>query len=499
VTAMTSSRLRLPALICALLLLCGGDGKAAQVTAPVLQASLPAAGSAMKVGGMLVRLEQFLEMRDGRVQAQMSFHNLDDSAPASLALNRENADAIANMITQVRNPKGVLRLRNAQGIEYRLLEVSRLGDVQPDNDWISVEPGGSAFLTATFDPNGAARGVQPFALSVPVRMQWRAGDAAADRTGVFQINFGGLHRSTNDVRPLAAIQPAAIPAAPASLLPAPSAPAAVASHFDDDLAPLIARLPAARADSHRYLFAVGVEQYDDAPSVSFAERTARAMADLLRKRYGIPEENVTVIAGADATGMKILGRLNSLVQRLTAGDTVYFYYTGHGLSARDGSNVYVVPKDAVPGAYEVEMLSLNALLRRFETSNATRVVAFLDTCFSGRISQHESLFPGAAPLVPTQIPATPAGAAGKTTLFLAGQSYQLANDYPEHGYRLFSYFLMRGLLDGKDDATGLEAYVAGEVRRISARRGAEYVQEPQLTGAALPLAGPDLSRTRRLH
>lgn len=491
VTDMTISRAwRIAALASALLL----PGTAAFAAPADFQTvSLPAAGGAMKVGGMLVRLEEFLEMRDGRVQAQMSFHNLDDSAPASLALNRENSDAIANMITQVRNPKGVLRLRNAQGAEYRLIEVSRLGDVQPNSDWISVEAGGSAFLTATFDPNGATRGAQPFALSVPVRMQWRPSDASADRTSVFQINFGGLHRATEEAH-----RPAPARTEPVSLLPAPAVPTAGA-HFDDDLAPLIARLPAARTDTHRYLFAVGVEQYDDAPSVPFAERTARSMSDLLRKRYGIPEENVTVITGTDATGMKILGRLNSLVQRLTAGDTVYFYYTGHGLTARDGANVYMVPKDAVPGAYEVEMLSLNALLRRFENSNAARVVAFLDTCFSGRISQHESLFPGAAPLVPTQIPATPAGVTGKTTLFLAGQSYQLANDYPEHGYRLFSYFVMRGLLDGKDDATGLEAYVAGEVRRISARRGAEYVQEPQLTGATLPLAGPDMARTRRLH
>ena len=74
---------------------------------------------------------------------------------------------------------------------------------------------------------------------------------------------------------------------------------------------------------------------------------------------------MTVITGADATGMKIIGRLNSLIQRLTPGDTVYFYYAGHGLAARDGNAVYVVPKDAGPGAYEVEQLSLATLIHRF--------------------------------------------------------------------------------------------------------------------------------------
>src|SRR5208283_2129042 len=97
-------------------------------------------------------------------------------------------------------------------------------------------------------------------------------------------------------------------------------------------------------------------------------------------------------------GTKMTGRINSLIQRLTPGDTVFFYYAGHGLSSRDGSEVYVVPKDAVPGAYEVEALSLGSLLHRFESSPASRVIAFLDTCFSGRVSRDKSLFPGTAPL-----------------------------------------------------------------------------------------------------
>lgn len=451
--------------------------------------ALAAAGSAMRVGGLLVRLEEFIEMRDGRIQAQMSFHNPSDSAPASLALTRQDSDPIAGMIAQASDPKSVLRLKNAQGAEYRLIEMSRMGDVQGGSDWISVGPGGSAILTATFDPNGAARGAQPFALTVPVRLQ------QAERSNVFQVNFGGLRRGTAEpAREVMA--PAAAPIAPVSLLP--PAPAVAKAQFDDDLAPLIARMPAARPDPKRYLFAVGVEQYDDAPAVPFAERTAKSMASLLGKRYGIPDENVTLITGADATGMKILGRLNSLTQRLNSGDTVYFYYTGHGLSGRDGSNVFMVPKDAVPGAYEVEMLSLGALLKRFENSKASRVVAFLDTCFSGRINQRESLFPGAAPLVPSPLPTTPAGTSGKTTLFLAGQSFQFANDYPERGYRLFSYFLMRGLLDGTDDAEALESYVTREVRRVSAKRGAEYVQEPQLHGATLSLAAP-VTRDRSIR
>lgn len=447
----------------------------------------PAVG-VMRVGGMTVRLDDFLELRDGSVEAHMSFHNAGTKAAASFAVPK----------TATGESKAVVRLRNAEGDEYRLADLSEFGDASAGTGWVSVPPGESAFLTATFKPEGAARGAQPFALNMPVRMTWHPDDGPDERTSAFEINFGGLRRAAVDPE----LQMPATPPAPVALLPEPpkaitpppqvmaSLPPATASapKFIDDLAPMIAGLRPSKTDSHRYLFAVGVEQYDDAPAVPFAERSARAMTDLVRKRYGVPEENAVLVTAADATGMKILGRLNSFIQRLQPGDTVYFYYTGHGVAARDGSNVYLMAKDTVPGAYEVEMLSLKALLQRLDQSNATRVIAFLDTCFSGRVGQKGSLFPGAAPLVPEPLPTETFSAMSKTTLFLAGQAYQLANDYPEHGYRLFSYFLMKGILQGNDDPTNLAAYVAPEVRRISARRGAEFVQEPQLVGAKQKLA-----------
>jgi hypothetical protein len=431
-----------------------------------IMANLPVAAGSLKVGNLVVRLERFTERRDGRVQAELSLYNLDRDAAASFVLNAKNADA---------------SLRNAEGEPYRLLGISQFADTESESGWTTVAPGGSAAVTATFSSDDAPRGAQPFALKIPMRLKWSTGDAQLARVRSFDVNFGGLRRQSElalvpQAAPVERVQAMALSPLPAA--PSPS------EKFDDDLAPQIAALPAARPDGRRYLFAIGVSEYDDAPSVPFADRSAQLMTDLLRKRYGVPEENITLITGEDATGLKILGRLNSFVQRLTPGDTVFFYYAGHGLSGRDGKAVYVVPKDAVPGAYEVEMLSLASLLGRFESSPAARVVAFLDTCFSGRVGGDQSLFPGVAPLVPTATAAPALQSKGKVTLFLAGQDHQFANDYPERGHRLFSYFLMRALLRGTDNATEVHAIAAKEVRRISAKRGAEFLQEPRLEGAS---------------
>ncbi|MGE4063080.1 MAG: caspase family protein [Rhodospirillaceae bacterium] len=435
-----------------------------------ITADLSVAAGVLKVGNLSIRLQRFTELRDGKIQAELSIHNLDSEATASFVLNAQNAD---------------VSLRNADGAPYRLLGISQFADLQSETGWTTIAPESSAAMTATFAADDAPRGMQPFALKIPMRLKWRSDDVPVKAVRSFDVNFGGLRRQSElalvpEAAPVERVQAMALQPLPAT--PTPS------DKFDDDLAPQVASLRAARPDGRRYLFAIGVNQYDDAPEVPFADRSASLMTDLLRRRYGVPQENITLITGEEATGLKILGRLNSLVQRLTPGDTVFFYYAGHGLSGRDGKAVYVVPKDAVPGAYEVEMLSLASLVGRFESSPAARVIAFLDTCFSGRVGGDQSLFPGVAPLVPTPTATAPTvQSKGKVTLFLAGQDHQFANDYPERGHRLFSYFLIKGLLRGSDNATEVHAFAAKEVRRISAKRGAEFLQEPKLEGASGPI------------
>ena len=48
--------------------------------------------------------------------------------------------------------------------------------------------------------DGAAHGVQPFTLTMPVRMAWHPDDGPDERTSAFEINFGGLHRAVGGER-----------------------------------------------------------------------------------------------------------------------------------------------------------------------------------------------------------------------------------------------------------------------------------------------------------
>ena len=126
----------------------------------------------MAVGGMTVRLEEFVEMRDGSIRAQISFRNPDAVNTVTLAMNARMLEGRAEYASYGQEP--ALHLVNAQGSVYRLTEMSRIGDTQSNDEWIAVPPGGSTFMSAVFTPEGARRGEQPFTLAVPLRMQWRA-------------------------------------------------------------------------------------------------------------------------------------------------------------------------------------------------------------------------------------------------------------------------------------------------------------------------------------
>ena len=250
--------------------------------------------------------------------------------------------------------------------------------------------------------------------------------------------------------------------------------------FDDDLPALIEALPTAPTDPRAHLFAIGVNDYDEVPDVPFAERSAQAMAKVLQKRFGILAENTVVLADDQATGTRIKDRLSLLMNLLQPGDKVYLYYAGHGVPARDGKSLYMLPRDGTIRTYEEPDFNFAKLLTKLSTSPAARIIAFADTCFSGRANAEQLVFEGVAPIILTA--KEDRYDAAKVTLFLAGREDQFANQYEKKGHRLFSYHLIRGLAEGRVEPEELHSYVAKRVSQYSRRLGITYTQQPLLQG-----------------
>ncbi|MDP2787072.1 MAG: caspase family protein [Pseudomonadota bacterium] len=255
-----------------------------------------------------------------------------------------------------------------------------------------------------------------------------------------------------------------------------------AGAFDDDLPGLIDKLPAVAANPRLHLLVIGIEQYADLPGVPYARRSAELFEKTAQRALGVPERNVHRLFDAEATTGRLKGRINTLLARLKKEDRLIVYFAGHGVPSRDKGAAYLLPQDGGPGNYEEDDLRLDHLYDRFAASGAGHVSVFVDACFSGRADREAMVMPGVAGLM--VVPKARLKSPEKLFVFSAGQGDQFANQYKERGHRLFGYWLMRGLAEGKTQLADLAGYVQEHVTEASLRIGPEFRQEPEMMGHA---------------
>lgn len=249
--------------------------------------------------------------------------------------------------------------------------------------------------------------------------------------------------------------------------------------YKDDIPSLLEEWPKMASDQNKYLFAISIDDYDEAPDVSFADRSGKLFVETMQ-RLGVPKENSIFLSGSKATGTRILSRLKRILNQITSDDTLYFYYAGHGLPSRVNDNTYILPVDGDMGSYEDSNMSIGNLYQTMLKSEAKHINVFIDACFSGRADQDTMVFKGVAGLL-----IKPRAKIDKSrmTVFTAGEGNQFANEYEEKGHRLFSYHLIKGLLEGKSSLRKLAAYVQKNVSKDSRKRGPTYTQEPVIYGS----------------
>ena len=247
---------------------------------------------------------------------------------------------------------------------------------------------------------------------------------------------------------------------------------------DPQIARAVAAMPAAETNARTWLLAIGVEDYKEAPDVPYADNSLELVSAALAKRFGIPEANRIVLQGEEATGTFIRGKIRNTLRRLGPEDTLYFYYSGHGMPGRNGEQLYLAPRDIVVSAFEDEDFAFANLLGDIQQARVGKVLAFLDTCFSGKAKADELVFPGVAPIMESAEQELP----DKMTVFYAATGAQFANSYDDKAHRLFSYFLAQGLADGLGTVEDLGRYVSANVAEQARAKGAIYEQVPFVDG-----------------
>jgi ankyrin repeat protein len=226
---------------------------------------------------------------------------------------------------------------------------------------------------------------------------------------------------------------------------------------------------------------VGIENYQDLPAASYAERDAEAMRAHLRA-LGFAQRNIVYLSGARATKSGLIKTLETWLPHNTdEGSRVFFYYSGHGAPDPVSGEAYLVPSDGDPAYLADTAYPVKRLYEQLNALKAASVVAVLDSCFSGA-GGRSVLAKGTRPLVSRVL--VGGEAAGKVAALSASGAQQISGTAEDQGHGLFTYYLLRGLNGAAQDAAGqvtlksLYEYLRPAVQDRARRDNRE--QTPQL-------------------
>ena len=258
--------------------------------------------------------------------------------------------------------------------------------------------------------------------------------------------------------------------------------------FVDDLKPLIAGLPARAANGNVLAMVTGIAEYAELPSVSFADRSAQSFADLVQRQYGITPANLVLLTNQDATGVRWMGRLQTLARRATENDKLIVYYAGHGAPTPSGKTTILVPQDSSANIPEDSPFRLSEVYKILLSSRAKQILVVLDTCFSGRTDDNSLIFKDVAPVsITTQSGISPP-ADPRMTVLTGGGPNDFANALRPRGHRLFTYHLLKEW--ARTGVVGRERYtvVAEAVAQDAYALKPAFEQRPLWIGSEMPMA-----------
>ena len=219
--------------------------------------------------------------------------------------------------------------------------------------------------------------------------------------------------------------------------------------YDDDLTPRITALKPVPPNNSKWAFIIGAEQYLSTDNIAYAGRSAQLFALAAKTILGVPEKHLVTLYNDEATSGSIKGSLKKLVtEGLKKGDTLYFYYNGHGVPNPAQDNTpHMLPTDMdLDYISEEPFYDIRNIYTLLANSPAKEVLVFMDSCFTGK-TDGRTIYKGKAAtrLAPMKVNIPEEG---KMAVITAGTDTQFSSAYPEKGHRLFSYYLIEALASG---------------------------------------------------
>jgi len=148
---------------------------------------------------------------------------------------------------------------------------------------------------------------------------------------------------------------------------------------------LLKKSKSVKKDNKKWLFVVGIEKYDYTDNISYARKSATMFKKVMMKKLGVKESHTFTMIDEKASQARIKINLKKMLRRVKSGDTIYFYYNGHGVLIPSLNNEpFMLASDSEPDYISDEkFFSLQNIYSQLSNSKASKVVAVIDSCFSG--------------------------------------------------------------------------------------------------------------------
>jgi len=254
------------------------------------------------------------------------------------------------------------------------------------------------------------------------------------------------------------------------------------STLDNDL--LLSKLSSkktAKANTKKWLVVIGIQEYEMTDDIVYASNSAKAFYKVMKKMYGVVDENSYLLLNKNASSGRISDLFKELKHHVKEGDTLYFYYNGHGVAnPHEDNSAYILPSDRrVEYIIADKLFALKNIYTNLLDTKASNIFVFADTCFSGS-TDNQSIYKGVASA--RIIAKNESINNSRLSVITAGRATQFSNKYDKKAHRLMSYFLLDAILENSSTIFDIYNSMYKGVYKNSRKKGPIYTQEPQFSG-----------------
>lgn len=247
---------------------------------------------------------------------------------------------------------------------------------------------------------------------------------------------------------------------------------------NDDLFSLINKAKQKAISNKKWLFVVAIENYAEADNVLFVKNSAEAFIKASTKRFGIKKSNIYALIDKKASAKTIKDSLKEMLLKVKNGDSIYFYYSGHGVTNPSNGESYILPEDKIVDfVVEDNELKLQNIYKKLTDSKASKVVAFIESGFNGKTDGISNIKGKDTPNV---INKKVVFDDKKMVIMTAASNNQSSQALFDKKHRLFSYHLIKVIM--KNRKLSLDAIykeVSSSVKNDSLNIAKSNIQEPQ--------------------